>query len=226
MGEIIAFGWAALSRDFAGVALPLAVAGLVLWLPGTILGAILGGVQGALNASGAMDPTLLSLLSAGTNVISSLVSFVVEAYLLGGIVQFALAVARGQKPAFNVVFSGGRYFTPMLGATLLFNFSVSAGAVACLVPGLFVYAGFIAYSAFIVDRGLGAVDSLKASWQATAPYRVNLMIYGLVSILVGLAGILACCVGALLVSFPLLMIGNAYVYLKLIGEQPRLPTVS
>jgi len=41
--------------------------------------------------------------------------------------------------------------------------------------------------------------------------------------LVGIAGALACCIGALLVSFPVLMVGNAYLYLKLIGEQPRLP---
>jgi uncharacterized membrane protein len=34
---------------------------------------------------------------------------------------------------------------------------------------------------------------------------------------------LACLIGALLVSFPVLMIGNAYIYLKLTGEQPRLP---
>ena len=43
----------------------------------------------------------------------------------------------------------------------------------------------------------------------------------LLSAVVVIAGVLACCVGALLVSVPVLVIGNAYVYLKLIGEQPR-----
>ena len=82
---------------------------------------------------------------------------------------------------------------------------------------------WVAYSAFIVDRGLDGMDALKASIQLTAPHRTNVLVYTLLSMLVVAGGLLACCVGALLLSFPILMIGNAYLYLKLIGEQPRLP---
>jgi uncharacterized membrane protein len=163
------------------------------------------------------------LINGGGSLISYLISIIVQAYMLGGIVQFALRVARGEKPEFGVVFSGGRFFAPMLGATLLYTLGITVGFMACIVPGLFLFAGWIAYSAFVVDKGLGGVEALKASWQATTPYRTNIIVYALLSMLVGLVGVLACCIGALLVSFPVLMIGNAYVYLKLIGEQPRLP---
>jgi uncharacterized membrane protein len=212
------------TKDFAGVAVPLAVAAFVSSLPGVILGGVRGGIVGALTASGSADPTVLALVNGAGGLLNSILSLVVQAYILGGVVQFALRVARGEKPEFGVVFSGGRFFAPMVFATLLYSFGVVFGLAACIVPGLFLLAGWIVYSAFIVDKGLGAVDSLKASWQATTPYRTNIIIYVLLSILVGLAGVLACCVGALLVSFPVLMVGNAYLYLKLIGEQPRLPS--
>jgi hypothetical protein len=211
------------TKDFAGVALPLAVASFVASLPGGILAIVRGVVTGLLTASGSVDPTLLTLLNAGGGILNSIVSIGVQSYMLGGMVQFALGVARGRKPEFAVVFSGGRFFAPMLGATLLAAIGISFGLAACVVPGVFLCAGWIVYSAFIVDKGLPAVESLKASWQATAPFRINIIVYLLLSFLVGIAGALACCVGALLVSFPVVMIGNAYLYLKLTGEQPRLP---
>ena len=212
-----------MTKDFAGVAVPLAVAGFVSTLPSFVISGIRGGVVGALAASGSADPTVLALINGGGSLVGYLVSIVVQAFVLGGVVQFALRVARGEKPDFGVVFSGGRYFAPMLGGTLLYTLGVTIGFGACIVPGLFLYAGWIAYSAFIVDKGLGGTEALKASWQATTPYRTNIIVYALLSMLVGIAGALACCIGALLVSFPVLMVGNAYLYLKLIGEQPRLP---
>jgi len=222
--EAIAFGWAAVSKDFAGVAVPLAVAAFVASLPGIVLGGIRGGIVGALTASGSVDPTVLMLINGGGGLVNSLVSIGAQSWIMGGVVQFALSVARGQKPEFGVVFSGGRFFGPMLGATFLYSFGVVFGFALCLVPGLILLAGWLAYSAFIVDKGLGAVEALKASWQLTTPYRTNVIVYVLLSMLVGIAGALACCIGAVLVSFPVLMLGNAFVYLKLIGEQPRLPT--
>ncbi len=215
-----------MTKDFGGVAVPLAVAGFVSTLPSGVIGGIRGGVVGALTASGSVDATVLALINGGGSLVSFLVSIIVQAFILGGVAQFSLRVARGEKPDFSVVFSGGRYFAPMLGATLLYTLGVTVGFAACIVPGLFLYAGWIAYSAFIVDKGLSGMDGLKASWQATTPHRTNIIVYTLLSMLVGVAGALACCIGALLVSFPVLMIGNAYLYLKLIGEQPRLPGVA
>ena len=213
-----------MTKDFANIAVPLAVAGFVSSLPGIVLGGIRGGVVGALTASGGADPMVINLINGIGGLVNAIVSIVVQAYILGGVVQFALRVARGEKPPFNVVFSGGNFFGTMVGATMLYSFGVGFGFVLCIVPGVILYAGWVAYSAFIVDKRVGAVEALSMSWKATAPYRVNIIVYGLLSMLVGLAGVLACCIGALLVSFPVLMIGNAYLYLKLIGEQPRLPS--
>jgi uncharacterized membrane protein len=210
------------TKDFAGVALPIAVAAFVAALPGIVLGGVRGAIMGGLAASGSVDSTVILILNLVGSVLNIVISTVVQAYVMGGIVLFALNVARGQKPEFGVVFSGGKVFPSVCGATLLYNFAVGIGFAFCIVPGLFLAAGWVAYLAFIVDKGQGAVDGLKSSWQATAPYRMNLVIYVLLSFLIFIAGFLACGIGALLVSLPVVMIGNAYIYLKLVGEQPRL----
>jgi hypothetical protein len=220
--EAIAFGWAAVTKDFAGVALPIAVAIFVAALPGIVLGGIRGAIVAGFAASGAVDSTALMILNLVGPLLNFVISTVVQAYVMGGIVLFALRVARGEKPEFGVVFSGGKYFASVCGATLLYNFAVGFGLAFCLVPGLFLAACWVAYLPFIVDKGMGSVDALKASWQATTPYRMNLVIYVVLAFLVGIAGFLACFIGALLVSFPVIMLGNAYLYLKLVGEQPRL----
>ncbi len=211
-----------MTKDFAGVALPIAVAAFVSALPGIILGAIRGGVVGALSASGSVDSTVILLINSVSGVVNFVIGVLVQAYIMGGIVLFALRVARGDKPEFGVVFSGGRFFLPLFGATLLYQFAGGVGFALCIVPGLIVFAGWAAYSAFIVDKNMGAMDSLGASWAATAPYRMNIIIYFILVFFVFVAGLLACGIGALLVSFPVVTIGNAYLYLKLIGEQPRL----
>ena len=177
-----------------------------------------------MTASGSADQNVILLLNSVGSLLQLVLTTLVQGYIMGGVVLFALRVARGEKPEFGVVFSGGKYFASVCGATLLYNFAVGFGALFCLVPGLFLAACWVAYLPFIVDKNLGAVDSLKASWQATTPHRMNLIVYMLLSFLVGVAGVLACCIGALLVSAPVVMIGNAYLYLKLIGEEPRLPS--
>ncbi len=212
-----------MTKDFAGVALPIAVAAFVAALPGIVLGAVRGGLMAGLSASGSVDSTVIVILNMVGSLLNVVISTVVQAYVMGGIVLFALNVARGRKPEFNVVFSGGKYFASVCGATLLYNFAVGIGFAFCLVPGLFLAACWVAYMPFIVDKGQGAVDALKSSWQVTTPYRMNLVVYILLSFLIFIAGFLACGIGALLVSLPVVMIGNAYLYLKLVGEQPRLP---
>jgi uncharacterized membrane protein len=74
----------------------------------------------------------------------------------------------------------------------------------------------------IVDRGMSPVDALKESWRLTNGHKMGLFVFGLLSFLVVLAGYVACFIGAALVSAPVLLVANAYIYLKLKGEQPRL----
>lgn len=220
--DAVRFAWTAITKDFQGVALPIAAAFFLASLPGALINIATTGLQTALSLGGAPAEGIQAT-SFITAPIVYLVGVVAQAFFWGGIVHFALAVGRGQRPAFNEVFSGARYFAPMLVGQLLFSMATIVGTMACIVPGVVVALGCQFYGHLIVDRRLAAIDALKESWRLTIGQKMSLAVLGLLLILIGFAGMLACCVGALLVSLPVTALATVYVYLKLTGEEPRLP---
>jgi uncharacterized membrane protein len=76
----------------------------------------------------------------------------------------------------------------------------------------------------VVDQGLSGIDALKKSWEMTKGQRGGIFVFGLLAVLVVIAGYIACLIGALLGSLPILYVAWAYIYLRMRGEQPRLAT--
>jgi uncharacterized membrane protein len=218
--DAVSFGWTAVTKNFASVALPIVLAALVAALPAIVLGVIRGFVLGLLGPR--LDAGSRMAISAGGQGITQLIAMPVQAYMLGGINHFALRVCRGERPELNAVFGGGPFFLPMLGGQLLYTFGAAAGLVLCVVPGVILTCGWLFYQQFIVDKGLGPIEALTASWRATTGQRLNVFVYLLLNMAVIVAGFAAFCVGALLISAPVIAIANVYLYLKLTGEQPRL----
>lgn len=218
--EAVGFAWNTVMKRFGDVALPIAVGVFVWFLPAIIVGFIRGMVIAALAASGTIDADGVQIVNLATTPIVQFISIVMQAFMAGGIVAFALKVVRGQQPQFGDVFGGARFFLPMLGAAILANIASVIGLILCVVPAVIVGLGLMFYPALIVDRQMGAVDALKESWRITNGHKMNLFIFSLLMFVVVLAGYLACCVGALLVSAPIGAISFAYIYVKLMGEQP------
>lgn len=208
--------------DFQGVALPIAVLLLVVAVGSALPSGGLSMVVGRVAAE-VVEPAFLPIIELVIRLVGQALGLLVSSYFMGGLAEFALNVARGRKPAFNDVFAGGKYFGPMFVANLLSQIGIGIGFVLCIAPGLILAAGLSMYQSLIVDQKLSGVDALKRSWELTTGHKGNLVVYVLLSILVGVAGALACCVGALLVSGPMITIASAYIYLRLTGEQPRLP---
>lgn len=219
--EALTFGWNAVMKNFPGVALPIAVVVL-------IAGALGAAPAGAFNyfmtrlATEIFDPSFLPLVNVGIQGVGQLLSLGISAFFTGGIVELALKAARGHKTDFGDVFGGAKYFVPMLIGIMCAAFLTSLGLIFCIVPGLIVAAGLLMYQQLIVDQKLPAIDALKKSWEMTNGHKTALLIFLLLGALVELAGVLACCVGAVLVSTPMLVMATAYIYLKLKGEQPQL----
>lgn len=216
----MSFAWNALMKNFAGVGLPIAVAVIVSLLPGWAIGFTYG-LMAAMIAE-YVEPSFISVLGYLVQATSSLLGLFIGSYMAGGIVSFALKVARAQPVAFGDVFSGGKYFGRMLVGTIGMYIAAAIGFVLCIVPGYIVMLGLSMFMFLIVDQGLPGIDALKKSWAMTNGHKVNLFVFGLLGFLVILAGVLACGVGVLLVSYPMLIVGAAYIYLKLKGEEPRL----
>ena len=212
--DAIVFGWNALNKNLAGIGLGIGIAFAVIFVPGQVIGMIGAGLTSATGERA--FGSLSRLVSTGVGI-------VLEALLLGGVIESALRTARGEIVALGDVFNGYKYFVPFLIATLLYSIAVGIGTLLCLVPGIILALGLGLYGQLIVDRGLNGVDALKASWELTMGHKVQLLVYALLCVPVLVAGALLCGVGALFGSLPVIILSSAYIYLKLRGQEPRLP---
>lgn len=164
------------------------------------------------------DPFYLVLLIGG-----ALVGMFVQAFFHTGLVRMYLAAGRGAAPELSAVFSGGSRYLSMLGAMFLYNIIVGIGMLFLLVPGVILALGLGMYPYFVVDREMGAVDALRASWEATTGHKGNLFLLGLYSFGIILLGFVACCVG-FLPALAVVSVAHAIVFTCLTGTTGAPPT--
>jgi len=218
------FAWKVITKRYTTVALPLVVGFVVQGILGNIVSGGGGAALAILAQQGLLDPSMIDVLNLAVSSVGGVVTLLVTAFFAGGFATTALKAARGQPTSFGDPFSGGRYFVQMLIA-LVVSFIVSfIGFALCVVPGVIVGLGLALNHMLIVDQGLSGVDALKRSWEMTKGHKMNIFVYGLIGLLVMIAGALACGIGMVLVSLPMLFVGNAYLYLRIKGESVPEPT--
>ena len=202
--------------------MPIAVGALIAALP---FAAIYGGVIVMMQAlASEIDPDMIGLVALAGQGFAGVVLLFVAAYMAGGFVTLALKAARGQPTGFGDLFSGGRFLGKYLVAWIVGGIVTGIGFALCVVPGYILQFGLSLAAYLIVDQSLSGVDALKRSWEMTKGHKVNIFIFNLLGIAVMIAGELACLIGVFLVSIPMMFIGNAYIYLRIKGENPAAPT--
>jgi uncharacterized membrane protein len=219
-GEAWSFAFAMVTKRFVPVIVPMIVGFLAMMLPSIIVSVIVQVASGVI--VDILDESVAAFAAMGFNLILQVISYVVQMFILGGMAATAIKAVRGQPVSYGDVFSGGRYFGAMLVSSILVGIATTLGALLCIVPGVILYLGLGLYSFAVVDEGLSGVDSVKRSWELTQGHKLNLFLFWLISILVAIAGALACGVGLLVVG-PALFIGQAYIFARLKGEQPTTP---
>lgn len=129
------------------------------------------------------------------SVVSPLWSILVTGPLFVGLAYLALRAVRGFDPELEDLLAGFRRYVNAVGGMLLYGFAVVVGLLLLIVPGLvaMVRLSFTPY--LIVDRELGPLDAVKASWEATSGHGWSLFGLLLVSILILLGGLLLLIVG-------------------------------
>jgi hypothetical protein len=70
---------------------------------------------------------------------------------------------------------------------------------------------------YVVDAGLGPMQGIGASWNATRGQVIKLFAYGMLEFLVVFAATLACCL-PLLVALPLVRLGEGLIFLHISGR--------
>lgn len=220
-GEAWSFAFAMVTKRFVPVIVPMIVGFLAIMIP--VIIANVGAQVATTIIADVLDESVAAFAAMGFSLILQVIGYVVQMFILGGMAATALKAVRGQPVSYGDVFSGGRYFGAMLVSSILFGIATTLGLLLCVVPGVILYLGLGLYSFAVVDEGLSGVDSVKRSWELTLGHKLNIFLFWLISVLVAIAGALACGVGIFVVG-PMLFIGQAYIFLRLKGEQPLTPT--
>jgi hypothetical protein len=204
----VSFGWRMVKKD------PMVVGVIFLAILCSSVVSSIGSLVSALTAqSGSRDTRIFGyVIEWGLFAIN----LPIEAFFAMGMWRFLLKTARGEPAGVGDLFTGGPIIA-MFGAFLLNMICVLVGIAACIVPGAILALGWQFFTPLLLEKGLGSVDALRASWRLTTGHKGQLCLLWLFSIALALLGLLACCVGVF-VSVTIIQLAHVWVYLKLTGQ--------
>ncbi len=228
--NVLGFGWRVMLSNywfFVGV-------GVVLFLisfSGQVLGQVIE------HYPKVIAPFLLFALLGVSSVIEIIVGI--------GLIKIALIFCDGSKPRFSTLFNGLDCFWRYLGSGILYGLIMVGTPIACFLPfillsnvmsnpffGLSVFAVVFVLEVilllkfslcfyFVVDRGLGPINALKASSMATTDAKGALFVFGILCGLINILGALCFIIG-LTATVPMIMVAMALVYRNLSEQTPEL----
>lgn len=206
IGEVIGHAWNMFKSSWPTLVFTQFLSGLLGGIPNYVPGILVA--TEAVEVNSATYWTIYS--------VCLLLGLVVTTFFTGGMIKVWCAAARGQTPQFGDMFTGGSRFLPLLGALFLTLLAVGFGYVLLIVPGIILGLGLAFAQFYVVDQNMGPIDALKASWEATKGHKGHLFLFGLVAVLIGLAGYAACCIG-IFAAIPLIMVAWATIYTRVSG---------
>lgn len=132
------------------------------------------------------------------------------------VTRVAVEVAAGRPVSVATFFSFPRLGS-VLAVILLVAIASSIGSAFFVLPGIAVI--FFAQYAlvFVLDKGLGAIDAIKASAALALKHAAASIVLVLLVTVAGSVGAALCGVGVL-VTTPLSMLATVWVYRRLVGE--------
>lgn len=207
VGDALGYGWARFRESpgsyVAGV-LVLAVGLVVAAAVGVALQARFVDVTTGLGASLLVGAAMVGLVAVAAQVFGA------------GFLRGTLGVTEGRPFAAREVLG-----TDGLGGVVATSLLVAAGtflgSLLCYLPGLAV-AFLTQWSLyFVLDRGLGPVEAIRASVSLVRRRLTESLVWFVLAGLVVAAGAALCGAG-LLVVLPVVLLGGAYTYRLLTGQ--------
>lgn len=199
--EAIQFGWDVMKKNFWFFVGILAFTFLISYLPTAV-------------ASGFEEIELPTIFTA----IFFLVGFIfwaIQLVISMGLVYIAVKFVKGEKPVFNDLFVKANKIIDWVASTIVYSIIITVGFILLIVPGIIFVTRFQFYQYFIIDQNKGPIEALRLSWRITKGSTWNLILFGLLLLLINIAGALVLIVG-LLATIPTTMVALAWVYKKLL----------
>lgn len=133
-------------------------------------------------------------------LVLGVVFFVIGTIIRGGGQIFWLRHVRGQNAEFGSATSVTKFIAPLLVSNLLVGLAVFGGFLLLIIPGIVITLGLYFVNMVVVDKNIGYVDALRASWRLTDGYKMDLLVFAILAGLLNFAGVLACCVGVIVTN--------------------------
>lgn len=154
-----------------------------------------------------------------TLVVSAIMGllFYIGAFIVQmAIIRATLMITQGETLDLKRMFSTEQ-FGSYLGAAVLVAIGVAIGSFFCYIPGLIVWFFSFFFGWFILDKKMGAIDGIKASFSLVNNNLGTMVGFFLASLLAIIIGAILCFVG-LLVAYPVVVLATGFVYKRTQGE--------
>lgn len=207
-GDVLGFGWRVMKAYFGfffGVGV---LYGVISYAPAIVIMVFkYSGLPGE----------IVGFLGFMLNVVSWLIGIVLSI----GIMKIGLSFCDEVKPEVTLLFDAWDCFWNYLGGAILYGLIVVGGFLLFIIPGIIWSVQFSLWRYFVIDKGLGPIEALKASSRTTKGVKWELFGFQIVCGLIVMAGWMCLLVGVL-AAYPIVLIGMALVYRQLVGQTPEL----
>jgi uncharacterized membrane protein len=165
-------------------------------------------------------PRLIFIFVA-VKISTAVLAFVINVMLGIGMIKIALSFCDEQKPPFATLFDAWDCFWRYVGAAVLYCLIVLGGIILLIVPGIIWAVKFSLCYYFVIDKGLGPIQALKASSRATMGVKWQLFGFSILCGLINFLGLL-CLVVGVFATYPTVLVAGALVYRQLLAQTPEL----
>ncbi len=216
VGEAFNYGWTKFTQNIGTVLLGVLGYAVVFAVLSFIAFVILASGSTVTtdaygNTTGGLQP-----LAGFTGLLLVAVMAFLAVFMQAGVIRAALEITYGHRIEFATFFR----FTDVgkvVVAVLLVGVLTAVGYLLFFLPGL-VFAFFAQFTLFFVlDKGLPAVEALRASFQLVNRNVGTVLLLFLAVYVANAVGSAFCGIGAL-VAFPVGLIATTFVYRRLLGE--------
>lgn len=150
-----------------------------------------------------------------------ILGWVINIILAIGLIKIALSFCNEQKPRIGALFDAWGCFWRYVAAGILYGLIIMAGFILLIIPGIIWSVKFGLCFYFIIDKGLGPIEALKASSRTTMGVKWDLFGFGIVCGLINLLGVLCLLVGVF-ATYPIVLVASALVYRQLLAQTAEL----
>lgn len=202
--DVIGYGW-----DVMGSNLGYFIGVGMLYLVAMYLSAV---VEYIIRLQGVAEP-VMSMLSISLTLLGQIIGMI----LAIGMIKIGLIFCDEQKPYVATLFDVFGCFWRYFGFVMLYALIILSGVIFFIVPGIIFAVKFCLGFYFVIDRGFGPIEALKASSKATRGVMWELFGFQIFCGLIIYAGIL--CLGlGLFAAYPTVVVAKALVYRQLAAQ--------